>query len=131
MHQFGGAADVFIDEHDKGVMDDLTHDGRVDVQGTEGEVATRGEPTPIAAGSEEEFIAQHYWGYSVQKDGGTVEYRVEHPLWRVWQARSCRLDCDVEEFYGKQFTRALSVAPSSAFLAEGSEVTVYHGKRIE
>ena len=95
------------------------------------EVATRGEPTPIAAGSEEEFIAQHYWGYSVQKDGGTVEYRVEHPLWRVWQARSSRFDCDVEEFYGKQFTRALNVAPSSAFLAEGSKVTVYHGKRIE
>ena len=95
------------------------------------EVATRGEPTPIAAGSEEEFIAQHYWGYSVQKDGGTVEYRVEHPLWRVWQAQSCRLQCDVEEFYGKQVTRALSVAPSSAFLAEGSKVTVYHGKRIE
>ncbi len=95
------------------------------------ELVTRGVPIPIAAGTEEEFIAQHYWGYSVQKDGGTVEYRVEHPLWRVWQARSCRLDCDVEEFYGKQFTRALSGAPSSAFLAEGSEVTVYRGKRIE
>jgi hypothetical protein len=32
MHQFGGAADIFVDEHDKNVMDDLTHDGRVDVQ---------------------------------------------------------------------------------------------------
>ena len=32
MHQFGGAADIFVDRRDKGVMDDLTRDGRVDLQ---------------------------------------------------------------------------------------------------
>ena len=32
MHQFGGAADIFVDRHDRGVMDDLTRDGRVDLQ---------------------------------------------------------------------------------------------------
>jgi hypothetical protein len=32
MHQFGSAADIFVDRHDKGVMDDLTRDGRVDLQ---------------------------------------------------------------------------------------------------
>jgi uncharacterized protein YcbK (DUF882 family) len=32
MHQFGGAADIFVDRHGKGVMDDLTRDGRVDLQ---------------------------------------------------------------------------------------------------
>jgi len=32
MHQFGRAADIFVDRHDKGVMDDLTRDGRVDLQ---------------------------------------------------------------------------------------------------
>jgi uncharacterized protein YqjF (DUF2071 family)/predicted DCC family thiol-disulfide oxidoreductase YuxK len=95
------------------------------------ELAPQGEPVLIAEGSEEEFIAQHYWGYSVQKNGGTVEYRVEHPTWRIWKQRSCRLECDVEEFYGKPFAQALGAAPSSAFLAEGSEVTVYRGKRIE
>ena len=24
-------------------------------------------------------ITEHYWGYSAQRDGGTVEYQVEHP----------------------------------------------------
>jgi len=28
-------------------------------------------------GSEEEFITEHYWGYSRSRGGGTVEYRVE------------------------------------------------------
>jgi hypothetical protein len=41
------------------------------------------EPTE---GSESEFITEHYWGYTRQRDGSTVEYRVEHPRWRVWPA---------------------------------------------
>ena len=32
MHQFGRAADIFVDRRGKGVMDDLTRDGRVDLQ---------------------------------------------------------------------------------------------------
>jgi hypothetical protein len=32
MHQWGGAADVYIDKDNKGVMDDLNRDGQVDVQ---------------------------------------------------------------------------------------------------
>jgi uncharacterized protein YqjF (DUF2071 family) len=94
------------------------------------EFVTRGAPSHFVEGSEEEFIAQHYWGYSTQKNGGTVEYRVDHPPWRVWQAQSCQLDCDVKRLYGTQFTEALNVKPVSAFLAEGSDVTVYKGRRV-
>ena len=49
--------------------------------------AAGGEPEDIAPGSEEEFITEHYWGYNRQRDGGTMEYAVEHPRWRVWPAR--------------------------------------------
>jgi uncharacterized protein YqjF (DUF2071 family) len=38
-----------------------------------------GPARPAAPGSAEEFITEHYWGYTGQRDGGTVEYRVEHP----------------------------------------------------
>src|SRR5688572_13158966 len=44
--------------------------------------------------------SEHYWGYSAQRDGGTVEYRVEHPRWRVWQVKEARFDCDVAAIYG-------------------------------
>lgn len=94
------------------------------------ELATRGEPRPFVVRSEEEFIVQHHWGYTSQKDGGTIEYQVEHPPWRIWQAQSGRLNCDVEKLYGQRFVSALSTNPSSAFLAEGSEITVYKGRRI-
>ena len=94
------------------------------------ELLTFGEPYRFDEGSEEEFITQHYWGYSRQRGGGTVEYRVDHPAWRVRQAQSCRLECDVDPLYGKQFAPFLRQVPSSAFLAEGSEITVYRGRRI-
>ncbi len=91
---------------------------------------TRGEPYCFAEGSQEEFVSQHYWGYSAQKDGGTIQYRVEHPAWRIWQAAGCKFDCDVEPLYGKPFAKALIRPPLSAFLAERSAVTVYKGKRV-
>jgi hypothetical protein len=36
-----------------------------------------GTPTVPPDDSEESFITEHYWGYARQRDGATVEYRVE------------------------------------------------------
>ena len=93
-------------------------------------VQTQGEAEPMTSGSEEEFIAEHYWGYSAQKDNGCVEYQVEHPRWRVWQVSDCELDCDVAALYGQAFVPYLQESPSSAFLAEGSSVVVRRGSRL-
>ena len=89
------------------------------------------EPGEITAGSEEEFITEHYWGYNRQRSGETLEYQVEHPRWRVWRARGHRFDCDVAALYGDGFARFLSAEPSSAFLAEGSAVNVRKGRPLE
>jgi uncharacterized protein YqjF (DUF2071 family) len=88
------------------------------------------DPRPLVAGSHEEFIAEHYWGYSVQRDGGTCEYHVTHPPWLVAPAVHAELDCDVGRVYGAEFSRFLSPRPASAFLAEGSEVAVSRGVRL-
>lgn len=93
-------------------------------------VEVSGAPQPIADGSEAEFITEHYWGYASQRDGGTVEYRVEHPRWRVWQADVFHFDCDIVTQYGPQFAEPLSGVPTSAFMAEGSAVAVRPGVRI-
>ena len=84
-------------------------------------------PPPEA---EATFITEHYWGYVSQRDGGTVEYQVEHPQWRVSPAMENSFDCDVAALYGPQFAVALSSAPRSAFLADGSPVTVRRGVRL-
>ena len=94
-------------------------------------VTTDGEPpAPVAPGSLEEFITEHYWGYTRQRDGGTIEYRVEHPSWRVWQTSSAKVSGDLAALYGRDFAEVLSRPRDSAFLAEGSTVTVYRPVRL-
>ncbi|MEO6034542.1 MAG: DUF2071 domain-containing protein [Verrucomicrobiota bacterium] len=92
---------------------------------------TRGAAEPLGDGSEAEFITEHYWGYNAQRDGSTLEYRVEHPRWRVYDVSEASLDCDVAGLYGEKFCESLNRNPSSAFLAEGSPVTVSQGARLE
>jgi uncharacterized protein YqjF (DUF2071 family) len=59
----------------------------------DGEVR-RGAPRVLEAGSQAEFITEHYWGYTRQRDGRTVEYEVRHRSWRVWSVADAELDCD-------------------------------------
>jgi uncharacterized protein YqjF (DUF2071 family) len=94
-------------------------------------VASVGAPAALQAGSEAAFITEHYWGYTPQRDGSTVEYEVRHPSWRVWDVTDAALDCDVAAMYGHGFVDALAAPPCSAFLAEGSAVTVYRPSRLE
>lgn len=93
-------------------------------------VRATGKAEMLAAGSEEEFITEHYWGYAAQRDGSTVEYQVEHPSWRVWQVSEAEFECDVEHIYGPQFCEALRSKPSSAFVADGSPIIVRKGVRL-
>lgn len=86
-----------------------------------------GEPSPLAPGSEAEFITEHYWGYARQRDGATLEYGVEHPRWSVWRAASAEFDGDVAALYGAAFAPFLSRPPTSAFVADGSPVVVRRG----
>jgi uncharacterized protein YqjF (DUF2071 family) len=89
-----------------------------------------GSARPLETGSEEEFITEHYWGYTRQRDGGTVEYRVEHSPWRVWQVRNARLEGDLAPLYGEAMASALTGAPASSFLADGSTVTLRAPERL-
>ena len=82
-----------------------------------------GEPRDSLAGSHEEFITEHYWGYTA-RPSGTSEYAVEHPRWRFWPAATWRFDADVAALYGDRFVPTLQAKPASAFIAEGSRVLV-------
>lgn len=91
----------------------------------------QGPPAACVEGSHEQFITEHYWGYTKQRSGATKEYRVEHPSWRVWQASEAGFDGDATTLYGPEFAAILQRPPDSALIAEGSEVTVFQGCRLE
>ncbi len=93
-------------------------------------VTAVGESRAMDPDSHEAFIAEQFWGYTRRSETRTLEYEVEHPPWRFWSAQQAQLDCDVASLYGQPFVEALAAAPTSAFLADGSSVTVYYGNAL-
>ncbi len=93
-------------------------------------VEYQGAPSPAAEGSLDQFITEHYWGYASRPDGGSLEYRVEHPSWRLWKTTSATFAGDAGRVYGEQWSAPLAAPPLSAFMAEGSAVAVYPGQRL-
>lgn len=91
---------------------------------------TSGEAFLPAENSEAEFITEHYWGYAAQKDGGCLEYEVKHPQWRVWMPAKAAFTGNAASHYESQFAQILARQPDSAFMAEGSGVSVSKGTRI-
>lgn len=89
-----------------------------------------GLPQPLSAGSEEEFIAEHYWGYTRHADSSTSEYRVDHPPWRVWAADRAEFQGDAGSLYGSEFAASLNKPPASTMVFDGSPVTVFTGHRV-
>ncbi len=90
----------------------------------------RGPPSPTPPDSQATFITEHYWGYTRQRDGRTLEYRVDHPGWALWTPASWCLDGPMESLYGREFAEVLAGPPASAFVAEGSAVSVFAGVRL-
>lgn len=92
-------------------------------------IEAKGEDYPPSEGSHAQFITEHYWGYAAQPDGGCIEYEVQHPQWRIREANAAAFSGDGARYYGEPGA-ALGRPPDSAFLIEGSAVTVFRGTRI-
>jgi uncharacterized protein len=88
------------------------------------------EPSALLKGSEEEFITEHYWGYTFVNQGCTGEYQVTHPSWRVHAVKSYEVKCAVGRLYGQEFKEAFTHEPRSVFLAEGSPIQVWKGAKL-
>jgi uncharacterized protein YqjF (DUF2071 family) len=89
---------------------------------------TVGEPKAISQRSVEEFITEHYWGYTARGNYCSA-YQVEHPRWNVWQAQDSEFNANVKTLYGEEFVETLSAKPASVFVADGSEVVVRRGRK--
>jgi uncharacterized protein len=85
----------------------------------------------ISNGSEEEFITEHFWGYTRIDEKTTSEYGVEHPRWQVYPVNSYSIAVDFGNIYGPDFEFLSNQKPVSVFLAEGSEIIVRAGTIIK
>lgn len=93
-------------------------------------IETGKAPKPIVSGSEEEFITEHYWGYTKISNSRTSEYQIEHPRWDVYPTKNHFIDVDFGNIYGQDFSFLKNERPKSVFLAEGSEIKVKGSRAI-
>jgi hypothetical protein len=92
---------------------------------------TVGPPTQPQEGSLEQFITEHFWGYSTQRAGGCMEYHVSHVPWQVWAATETGFEGETSALYDDELAKVLQGRPDCAFVADGSPVIVFMGNRVE
>lgn len=82
----------------------------------------------LESGTQTQFIAEHYWGYTPigrrNKSDRTREYRVSHPSWQWRVVLELEREVDMGSLYGKEWSDLTSAPPSSVFVAVGSDVQV-------
>ena len=92
---------------------------------------TAGLPTRPQEGSLEQFIAEHYWGYSAQRGSGSLEYHVAHVPWQVRATINAGFEGEASTLYGKELSTVLRRGPDCVFVADGSPVTVFTGRTVQ
>ena len=94
------------------------------------EAVTNKKSSPIAKGSPEEFIADHYFGYTKYSPDKTYEYAVNHPSWETLKVLTYSVDCDFHSLYGDEFSMLNNKKPESVFMTKGSEIKVHRQQEI-
>jgi len=89
------------------------------------------KPVDIKENSEEEFITEHFWGYTRINNSMTSEYEVVHPRWQLYPVKEHEVNVDFEKVYGKEFGFLQNLVPVSVYLAEGSEILVRQGRKLK
>ncbi len=79
---------------------------------------------PMEEGSVEQYIFEHYYGYTKVDNNTTQEYRVNHPRWETNKINAYEINCDFGKMYGKEFEFLNNEQPDNVIMAEGSEVSV-------
>ncbi|MGL5113411.1 MAG: YqjF family protein [Flavobacterium sp.] len=72
----------------------------------------------------EQFIYEHYYGYTKMDAARTLEYKLQHPSWKTYQVLNHAIACDFEAMYGKAFAVLNGATPDAVFMAEGSSVKI-------
>jgi hypothetical protein len=75
-------------------------------------------------GSLEEFIFEHYFGYTRIDENRSQEYRINHPRWMVNDVLEAFVDCDFAAMYGEAFAHLSAKVPKSVIIAKGSAISV-------
>jgi len=131
------ARTLYGEPYETAIMRNIRDTGKVKYNWVKGKrvfglKVSRGERLGVPAmDSHEEFIIEHYWGYTKRSEQRTHEYKVEHPKWELYAATHPRISVDFGSVYGREFAFLRRQTPYSILLAKGSEISVYKGLSIK
>ena len=102
----------------------IQYSWKVNQQWNEINVHTTLESDEMIPESIEEFIFEHYYGYTKINTEISQEYRVNHPRWKVNKVLDYSISCDFQAMYGNDFSLLSNQEPHSVIFASGSDVSV-------
>ncbi|MFY7965574.1 MAG: DUF2071 domain-containing protein [Chitinophagaceae bacterium] len=82
------------------------------------------EQNYIKPNSLEEFIYEHYYGFTKVSATETWEYKVNHPNWQTNKLKSAKVICNFKNLYGDSFEFLNHQEPFSVYNAVGSNVSI-------
>lgn len=88
------------------------------------EVESENLSKEMVHGSLQEFIFEHYYGFTRLSERTSQEYRIRHPRWKINKVTKYHVNCNFLEMYGPDFAELTYQKPDSVFLAEGSDVSI-------
>jgi hypothetical protein len=88
------------------------------------EVNASTAPREMSRGSLEEFIFEHYYGYTRLSLSESQEYKINHPRWQVNDVIDSMIHCDFEKMYGQAFGSLNNQPADAVIIAEGSDISV-------
>ncbi|WP_298394055.1 DUF2071 domain-containing protein [Flavobacterium sp.] len=103
---------------------EIKYEWLVDKKWNSIELVAKNEAKAMVENSFEQFIFEHYYGYTKVSNTATEEYKIAHPSWMINEISSCTIDCDFQKMYGSDFAVLDNTKPASIFLAEGSAVAI-------
>jgi uncharacterized protein len=107
-----------------GITKNIQYNWKINKKWNRISVSTAKEKEEMPFGSLDEFIFEHYYGYTKIDNDTTEEYKVNHPRWLVNKVIDYSIHCDFKSMYGDDFSFLQYHLPDSVIVAEGSPVTV-------
>jgi uncharacterized protein YqjF (DUF2071 family) len=103
---------------------ELTYQMKVNAVWNSFKVVSAVQKVEMLKYSIEEYIFEHYYGYSRVNNCQSIEYKINHPRWDIFPVHSCSLDFNFSQIYGQEFACLNDKQPHSVMLAEGSFISV-------
>ena len=81
--------------------------------------------------STENFFKEHSWGFGLNKKGQLTEYKVEHPVWKIYPLKErFQINIQFDQLYGTPWNVLNGQIPFNIMVAEGSPIQVFPGKLV-